>query len=429
MTALTEAPADAFAPAPAVEAAAAPGQVGEQVPGAAPPSWWRERSRPLLRPAGYYLVSRAVVFAAVLVDAGFNRALDPVSTMGSIYDGRWYLMIAQHGYPHRLFNEGNGSRWAFFPAFPAAVRGLAEATRLSLPDAAVVAAFVFGLTAAIAIWLAVREVCGAKLADGAVLLFVFCPTAYVLSLGYTEGLFLTAAAGCLFALARRWWMTAALCACVAGLSRNAGIVVILAVVVTALPVAWRERVARPALAAAVAPLGLASFMAYGWAMVGTPLAFLGSEKFWHGQHFVWFRTPVEALVDAVQRGPGALTFVPDALAGGALVVGFLGLRWLDQMTRARTGPSLGTTGVAGRAIPLNWWVYTVGALLVAYSAYFTDSIPRYAMAAFPLFVAFAWKMPTRLHRVAAGVMACLQVTLVVAVLTVALHPVAVPMVP
>ncbi len=94
-------------------------------------------------------------------------------------------------------------------------------------------------------------------------------------------------------------MTAALCACVAGLSRNTGIVVILAVVVTALPAAWRERAPRPALAAAIAPLGLASFMAFSWAMVGTPVAFLSSEKFWHGQHFVWFRTPVEALLAAV----------------------------------------------------------------------------------------------------------------------------------
>ena len=369
------------------------------------------------------------MLAAAFVYAGFNRTLNPVPAMGSIFDGRWYLMIAQHGYPHRLFNEGNGSRWAFFPAFPASVRGLAEVTRLSLPDAAVVAAFVFGLTSALAIWLAVREVFGAKLADGAVLLFVFCPTAYVLSLGYTEGLFLTAAAGCLFALARRWWITAALCACLAGLSRNAGGVVILAVLVTVVPVAWRERAVRPAVAAVVAPLGLASFMAYSWAMVGTPVAFLSSEKFWHGQHFVWFRTPIEALIGAVQGGPGASTFVPDALAGGALIVGFLGLRWLNQMTNPRTGPTLGTTGLVLRTIPLSWWVSAVGALLVAYSAYFTDSIPRYAMAAFPLFVAFAWKIPARLHRVAAGVMVCLQCALVVAVLTVAVHPVAVPIVP
>ena len=137
----------------------------------------RTRCRPLLRPTAYYLLSRAAVFATALVATSFIPKLRIVQTMGSAFDGRWYLKIAQSGYPHRLYQEGQGSRWAFFPGFPAAVRALAEVTRLSLPDAAVLAAFVFGLTSALAIWLAVREVFGARLADRAVLLYVFCPTA------------------------------------------------------------------------------------------------------------------------------------------------------------------------------------------------------------------------------------------------------------
>ena len=206
-----------------------------------------ERLRPLLRPAGYYLASRVAVVVAALVAATAFPRLRVVQALGSVWDGHWYLMIAQHGYPHHL-----GSRWAFFPAFPAAVRAVAEVTRLGLPQAAVAAAFLFGLTSALAVWLAVREVFGARLADRAVLLYVFCPTAYVLSMAYTEGLFITVAAGCLFALSRRYWVTAALCACVAGLTRNSGLVVVLAVLVTALPAARRERSLRPAVAAALA---------------------------------------------------------------------------------------------------------------------------------------------------------------------------------
>jgi hypothetical protein len=80
-------------------------------------------------------------------------------------------------------------------------------------------------------------------------------------------------------------------------------------------------------------------------------------------------------------------------------------------------------------IPLSWWVYTVGALLVAYSAYFTDSIPRYTMAAFPLFAAIAWKLPARIVGVVAALLVCMQAALLVAVLTIALHPMAVPLVP
>jgi hypothetical protein len=381
------------------------------------------RGRPLLRPAGYYLVSRVSLFGAALIATSMFPRLRIVQAMGSVWDGRWYLMIAQHGYPHHLVNEGDGNRWAFFPGFPVAVRAVAEVTRLNLPDAAVLAAFVFGLTSALAIWLAVREVFGARLADRAVLLYVFCPTAYVLSLAYTEGLFLTAAATCLFALSRRYWVTAALCACVAGLTRNTGIVVVLAVLVTAVPAAWRGRTWRPAVAALIAPLGLASFMAYGWSMVGTPVAFQAAERFWQGQHFVWFRTPIVALVAALQH-PGGVSFVPDAMAAAALILGFVGIWLLDKMSH-----TVRTVGGAVAAVPASWWVYTVGALLVAYSAFFTDTIPRYTMAAFPLVVAFAWKLPRSMEGAVVGVMACLQGALLVAVLSSAVHPMMTPLLP
>jgi Mannosyltransferase (PIG-V) len=369
------------------------------------------RGQPLLRPTGYFLVSRAAVLAAAFVVSSTVPRLRFVQSMGTAFDGRWYLKIAQHGYPDRLFQEGQGSRWAFFPGFPAAVRAVAETTRLSLPDAAVLAAFVFGLSSALAIWLAVREVFGARLADRAVLLYVFCPTAYVLSLAYTEGLFLTAAAACLFALSRRYWITAAFCACVAGLTRNTGLAVVVAVLVTTLPAAWRGRAWGPTLASVIAPLGLIAFMAYGWVMVGTPVAFLSAERFWQGQHFVWFVTPVDALFAALHEGPGGAAFLTDAMAGGSLVLGFAGLWLLDRLSRTLRG-----AGGAIAAVPASWWVYTVGALLIAYSAYFTNSIPRYAMAAFPLFVAFAWKLPRTMESALVGLMACLQGALLIAVL-------------
>jgi hypothetical protein len=356
------------------------------------------------------------MFATALVAASFVPKLRIVRTMGTAFDGRWYVKIAQHGYPQHLYQEGQGSRWAFFPGFPAALRALSEVTRLSLPDAAVVAAFLFGLTSALAIWLAVREVLGAQLADRSVLLYVFCPSAYVLSLAYTEGLFLTAAAGCLFALSRRYWITAALCACMAGLTRNAGVAVILAVLVMAIPAAWRGRLWRPAIAAAIAPLGLVAFMAYGWAMVGTPVAFLSAERFWQGQHFVWFLTPLLAIFAALRQGANGAEFLADAMAGLALILGFFGMWLFDRLSR-----TVGTVRGAIGSVPTSWWVYTVGALLIAYSAYFTNSIPRYTMAAFPLFAAFAWKLPRSMESAVVGLLACGQAALLIAVLSSATH--------
>jgi hypothetical protein len=299
-----------------------------------------------------------------------------------------------------MVQEGHGSRWAFFPAFPAAIRGVAEVTRLSLPDAAVLTAFVFGLTATVAVWLAVRQAFGARLADRTTLLFVFSPLACILSFAYTEGLFLTAAAGALYAVGRRWWLTAALFACLAGLTRNTGAVVVLCVVVVALQAAWREKRWRPALAAVVAPLGLASFMAYSWAMVGTPLAYVTSERFWQGQHFVWFTTPIRALGSLVTLHSHGSDLTSDAYCTAALAFAYFGVLCLVALGRERR-------------IPTAWKIYVAGTILIAFSAYYTNSIPRYTMVAFPLLVGIVWKLRSSSRAALIAVCAVLQCALAI----------------
>ncbi len=375
------------------------------------------RLAPLLRPCGYYLLSRIAVFFAALVAKWLFPKLHPISTLGSIWDGRWYLMIAHLGYPHRLFNEGDGSRWAFFPALPAVIRGVATVTGLSYPDAAVAAAFLFGLTSAIAIWLAVREVFGSVIADRSVLLYVFFPAAYVLSMAYTEGLFLTAAAACLFALTRRLWITAALFAVLASLTRNFGVFLILCVVVAAVPVIWRERQVRPLIAAAISPLGLMAFMAYSWTMVGTPFAFMAAEKYWQGAHFIWFESALYSLRDLILNGSHSFTAPQEVLTVSALFFAYLGMALLIRMHRT------------GSVMPLFWWIFTIGTVLTAFSPFFPNSILRYTMAAFPFFVAFSWKLKPAWEGAVAGFMAVAQGALTIIVLIGVVHPLPIPFYP
>lgn len=374
------------------------------------------RWRPLLRPVRYYLASRLLVLGSALVAGLLYPSLNIVRSFGSVWDGRWYLAIAQHGYPNHVFQEGQGSRWAFFPAFPAAIRGVAEVTRLSLPAAAVAAAFVFGLTATVAIWLAVRETFGDRVADRATLLFVFLPLSCILSFAYTEGLFLTAAAGALYALQRRWWLTAALMACLAGLTRNTGAVVIVCVLVVALQAAWRERRLRPLLAGAIAPLGMAAFMAYSWAMVGTPIAFLTSERFWQGQHFVWFEVPIREVAVFVTVSARGLTLAEAAYCTAAVVFVYAGMVCLIALARERQ-------------VPLSWWIYVIGTVAVAFSAYYSDSIPRYTMVAFPLLVGLAWKAKSVTRSTLLVAFAATQAVLTVVFLTGIFHPLTASFIP
>ncbi|HEY1828882.1 MAG TPA: mannosyltransferase family protein [Acidimicrobiales bacterium] len=361
-------------------------------------------------PCIYYLLSRLAVYAAAIMASWLLPSIHPFSALGSSWDGGWYIKIAQHGYPTHLFQEGAGSRWAFFPAWPLAIRGFGILTGFSLADAATILAFLFGLTSAITIWLAVQAHLGRQIADRAVLFYVFFPMALVLSMGYTEGLFLTAAGACLYAISRRWWLIAALSAIVGSLTRDAGAILIVAVVIAALSELRQHRGVRPTLAVLIAPLGLAVFMAYSWMRVGTPVAFLTAEKYWNGgAHFVWFRTPIVALSVVLRAGTHGVQLPGSDFAAIALVFAYVGI---TLMVRFRRG---------GTQIPTHWWIYTIGVVLVGFSAYTPTSILRYTMAAFPLFAAYSWKLKPKWDGAVVGLMACAQGALTIVVLAAFVH--------
>ena len=282
------------------------------------------------------MASRVAVLAAALVAATMYPKLRVVQSMGSLWDGRWYLEIARHGYPHQLVNEGDGSRWAFFPAFPTAVRALSEVTRLSLPDAAFAVAFVFGLTAALAIWLAVREVSGSRLADRARAAPRLLPDGLRPVHGVHRGSLphgggglplrpvapLLAHGGPVRVPRRSHPQHGGRGR--AGRGRDRA------------PAAWRGRTLRPAVAAA----GPRSGSCPSWPTAGP----------WSGRR--WPSSPPSAsgttstssgssrrsrrLLGAMVQGPGGMTFVPDAMAGAALVLGFVGIWLLDRMGRPET---------------------------------------------------------------------------------------------
>jgi hypothetical protein len=335
--------------------------------------------------------------------------LNPFRALMSGWDGSWYLTIAQHGYPHRIFNENYGSRWAFFPAYPAFIRATVEVTGLSYAQSAFLLSIVLGVTAVVAVWLAVREVFGPVVADRSVLLFVFFPASYVLSLAYTEALFITAAGLCLFAISRRWWITASLCAVLGSLTRSFGVVLIACLAVAAIPVILRDRKIRPIIAMAISPLGLVAWLAYSKQVTGTPLAFLKAEKFWGGSHFVWFTTPIRALY-TVLTAPRVWGKDEVVLCAVAIVFAFIGVVLLAN-ARDR-----------GVAIPTSWWVFTLGSILAMMSPYEPVSVLRYSLAIVPLFAGFAWKMRPSLDFPVAGVLAVSQGVLAFVVIIGTLYP-------
>jgi hypothetical protein len=373
------------------------------------PGKWSARLHPLLRPGGYFLASRVAVLFAALASKWLVPRIHPFTLLGNGWDGAWYTKIAQYGYPHRVFDEADGSRWGFFPGFPLVIRGTVDFTGLSYAHAAVLAGTTLGLTSALAIWLAVREVFGSVVADRTVLLFVFFPAAYVLSMGYSEGLFLTASAACLFALSRRYWITAALFAVVASVTKDVGLVLIACVAVAAIPVIVKERKTRPLVALAISPLGFVGWLLYSWHMTGTPLAFMKAEKIWGNTHFNWFLAPISAIVRLIHN-PHDLARGQDVLAAIGFIFVYMGLAILWRTRRE------------GIAVPLYWWVFTLGSILAMAAPDFEQSLLRYSMAAFPLFAAYAWKIRPTWEGAVAGTLGLMQGALALVIFVEVLHP-------
>lgn len=377
----------------------------------APPSGeHRRRLHAIARPCGYYVLSRVAVLFAALGAKWIAPHLQLLSALTAGWDGHWYTLIAQHGYPHHVVNEGNGSRWAFFPAWPLTIRAAVEVTRLSYGQATVILSFVLGLTSAIALFLAVREVFGSVVADRAVLLYVFFPTAYVLSLGYSEALFITTCGACLYALSRRHWITAALFAVLGSLTRDFGVVLIACVVVGAGHAVLVNRgKIRPLVAVAIAPLGFVAWLVYSWWMTGTPLAFEQAERFWGDSHFVWFTTPILAVVD-IFTGPAALK-------DGQVVLCVLGVAFvyggIVLLSRARD---------KGVTIPLFWWVFTIASTLTMLSSYEPDSVLRYSMAVITVYAAYAWRMRPAWEGPLVGMLGVSQGMMMVVALMGSMHP-------
>ena len=367
------------------------------------------RRHPLAHPCTSYVLSRVAVLFAALGAKWFAPKLHLLNALTAGWDGTWYQLIAQHGYPSRIVNEGHGSSWAFFPGWPLMIRGTVWATHLSYAEATLILSFALGLTSAIAVWLAVREVFGQVIADRAVLLYVFFPASFVLSLGYSEGLFITACGVCLYALSRRYWLTAALAAVVGGLTEDFGVVLIACVAVAAGHAFLKTRKARPLVAVVVAPLGLLAWAWYSWSTVGTPFAFVQAERFWGNGHFVWFVTPFLAVFDMFTGS--------HALQQGQVVMCVLGVAFaylgIILLAKARD---------KGVSIPLSWWVFTVLSTLVVLSSYEPDSVLRYSMVVITAYGAYAWRIRPEWEGRVMGVLGMMQGMFMVVVLLGSQYP-------
>jgi Mannosyltransferase (PIG-V) len=277
-----------------------------------------------------------------------------------VWDGGWFLRVALNGYPHGYTYDANhvlqANELAFFPLYPMLIRGV---TLLGVAPnvAAVGVAWIASIGAAIALHLLGTSLYGKRAGWALVAICCSAPVSVVLSMAYSESLFLALVAGMLVAAHRRAWFPAALLGLGAALTRPTGAAAALALAVAALMAVRHERNKLPPLAAAVT------------ALAGVPL-FLGWVGWRVGDWAAWFKIQTAGWGTSFDYGSSTISFLKATFTGAD--------GWVQVSVGLILLAALAAAGVALAQKPwLPLAVYGVVAMILVYGqAGFYHSKPR-----------------------------------------------------
>src|SRR5215211_4820750 len=186
------------------------------------------RTQRVAFPVGAFLSSRTLIFLTAYV-LSLGQAEVSLRGIFSMWDGGWCLSVIEEGYPTAI-PEGSGDEATtsivFFPAYPLVARCVSLISSLPFDLAAILTSLAAGTAAALLIWTLTHHLFDVETADRTVVLFSFFPSSFVLSMVYSEALFLLFASAALLWLLEDRWLPAGLAAAAAAATRPPGIALV-----------------------------------------------------------------------------------------------------------------------------------------------------------------------------------------------------------
>jgi hypothetical protein len=336
--------------------------------------------------------------------SGFGALGDRLAAPAARWDAAWYLTIAKHGYQPGAAPQ-SPLRAVFFPFYPLLLRALNELGAPLLIAGVLISTAAFG-----AALYGLQRLVALEHGDGgaatlAAWALALCPTTVFFSAIYTDSLYLALSIAVFLHARRGSWAPAALLTALAGATRNTGILLLapLALIYLYGPrndrppdapgtrrLRPRYRVRADAAWLAVAPAGLAAYLAYWGLAGGDALAPLHGERFFR-HHFTG---PLLGLWNAVDAAAQDLWHI----ATGKLPVELfdtgvgssLGTGWQNVVALALLVLALLALAGVLRTLPAAYGVYATLGLLVPLSSPVYDTplqgMPRYAALLFPLWM-------------------------------------------
>ncbi len=233
-----------------------------------------------------------------------------------LWDAGWFLKVAIGGYPHGytydVAGQLQGNELAFFPVYPLLIR-LGHALGLDPGSSAITVSWLASIGAAIALHLLGTSLYGKRAGWALVAICCSAPMSVVLSMGYSEGIFLALVAGMLVAAHREQWWVAGPLGLAAALTRPTGAAAALALAVAAGMAIRREprRPVAPIVAALLALAGVPLFLAWVGRRVGDPNAWFRIQTAGWGTSFDFGRSTLDFLGTALSSSDG---WVPVSVA-------------------------------------------------------------------------------------------------------------------
>ncbi|MET1019424.1 MAG: hypothetical protein ABWX62_05515 [Microterricola sp.] len=349
--------------------------------------WWA-------RVIAVFVLSRLVTTTLVLILASvqgpnaWTGASPDYFSFASMWDGRWYEIIAGWGYPSELPLDAEGhigeNAWAFMPVYPVVVMMLMNVSGLPWAPAAVLISVAAALGTALLFYRIMIRVLDAGSALFAVALFCFAPLSPLMQFAYAESLYLFLLALALLLLMERRYALLFPVIAVMAVTRPSGLAFALALGLHVVyrwftrgrdPFPVRERVLAVSVALFSAVMGVAWLLAAA-AVTGDLMAYTDTELAWRSAYIghqellpftPWFQSAVWWI--GPEHGPwlGPLVVV-------LLIAGFAAMMFTPAVRRL--------------GVDLRLWIASYALYLLA--VFFPQSSTfRLLMPLFPLLGALA----------------------------------------
>jgi len=339
----------------------------------------------LPRIAAVFLVTRLLVLVVAFAvevsqpaPASLVRVEErPVLSSLTLWDGEYYLGIAEDGY-HT--DPSYGPDYAFYPGYPATIRAASALTLGDIGMASVVASnAAFCLALLVLYVLSVRHLSRER-AILSLWYLALAPGAIAFALSYSDSLFLLLAVSAFLAAETRHPWLAGVGLALATLTRAPGILLALPLLVLlAQEDGWRPT--RTWLPLLVAPIALACWFTWLWWLTGDPMAAVSAQSYWDHP---------AAASGTVLGHAGLPRDHVAGLAPGLVIVLWLGSLLFHCFLFVFFRPD---------KVRPAYWLAAFLAVASVFMAGRLQSAPRYLAVAWP----FDWVLAGRASRVGRGI--------------------------